>query len=360
MIKPWHEWIFILFPGGGETKALEECTDDQYVEHIKTLIGDASVSVDVLGISKWIINEIVAEQYSRGNVFCLGDAVHRHPPMNGLGANTCIQDAYNLAWKVAYVERGLASSDLLETYNTERQPVGLGIVTRANEAFGFQSAVWQAMGITTDKIPDRKAALDELAASTEGGRIRRKAFHDAIRNTNMEFQGLGIEMGQYYQSNAVINETVDGVPVSDPRHKDTQVLRYVPSTQPGRRLPHVWLNSACPTEFSTSTQDLAGKGRFCIFTGHGGQGWKTAAANVRSNRKLDVSVHTIGFGLEWEDVYFDWENVRGVEESGCVLVRPDRIVAWRCAETLSDVEKCTKKLMDVLGQILGWKIPIPV
>src|SRR5947209_13662549 len=65
--------------------------------------------------------------------FCLGDAVHRHPPFNGLGSNTCIQDAFNLAWKVAYVHKNLASPSLLESYNAERQPVGLGVITRANQ-----------------------------------------------------------------------------------------------------------------------------------------------------------------------------------------------------------------------------------
>jgi 2-polyprenyl-6-methoxyphenol hydroxylase-like FAD-dependent oxidoreductase len=53
-----------------------------------------------------MINDIVATKYAKGNVFCLGDAVHRHPPSNGLGSNTCVQDAYNLAWKVAYVLQG--------------------------------------------------------------------------------------------------------------------------------------------------------------------------------------------------------------------------------------------------------------
>ena len=65
--------------------------------------------------------------------FCMGDAVHRHPPVFGLGSNTCIQDAYNLAWKVAMVTKGKASPDLLETYNNERQPIGHWLVKWSNE-----------------------------------------------------------------------------------------------------------------------------------------------------------------------------------------------------------------------------------
>lgn len=56
--------------------------------------------------------------------------MHRHPPFNGLGSNTCIQDAYNLAWKIAFVHRGLASPELLKTYSQERQPVGKSVITR--------------------------------------------------------------------------------------------------------------------------------------------------------------------------------------------------------------------------------------
>ena len=81
------------------------------------------------------------------NRHCLGDAVHRHPPNHGLGSNTCIQDAHNLAWKVAYVHKGinelessrscaaadsdsgLASPRILDSYSEERQPVGLDVVT---------------------------------------------------------------------------------------------------------------------------------------------------------------------------------------------------------------------------------------
>ena len=79
--------------------------------------------------------------------FCLGDAVHRHPPIFGLGSNTCIQDAYNLAWKVAMVVKGKASQALLDTYNTERQPVGHDLVKWSNELLRNHATVWGAIGM---------------------------------------------------------------------------------------------------------------------------------------------------------------------------------------------------------------------
>lgn len=106
MIQPWTEWMFILFP----TPTFDSGANlphAEYADHIRDLIGDRTIAIDIHGVSKWTINETYAETYQDERVFLLGDAVHRHPPMNGLGSNTCIQDAYNLAWKVAYVDKGL-------------------------------------------------------------------------------------------------------------------------------------------------------------------------------------------------------------------------------------------------------------
>jgi len=108
MVKPWHEWLCIIFTEPGAERKVR--SPEEYMPRIREFIGDDSVEVTVKVISTWVINETAAEVYSKGNVFCLGDAVHRHPPNHGLGSNTCIQDAHNLAWKVAYVEKGKTSS----------------------------------------------------------------------------------------------------------------------------------------------------------------------------------------------------------------------------------------------------------
>jgi hypothetical protein len=137
--------MFILLPAPGT--ALDfHATDEEYLNQCKKIFGDDSIPVEILGVSKWFINEIVAEYYSDGTVhvsdrivaslifliltifnsFYLGDTIHRHPPFNGLDSNTCIQDAFNLAWKIAYVEKGIAGRSLLDSFNAERQPVRPG------------------------------------------------------------------------------------------------------------------------------------------------------------------------------------------------------------------------------------------
>jgi len=120
LIRPHDQWMFIFLPPLG-TKLDPEPTEDEYLQRIKDYIGDPNIPARIRGVSKWNINEIYAEVYNNEaqSIFCLGDAVHRHPPNNGLGSNTCIQDAFNLAWKVAYVMKGLASPSLLSTFTPE-------------------------------------------------------------------------------------------------------------------------------------------------------------------------------------------------------------------------------------------------
>lgn len=272
--------------------------------------------------------------------------------MNGLGSNTCIQDAFNLAWKVAYVHRGLAPPSLLDSYSIERQPVGRSIITRANQAFRDHFSIWDALGTLPKDIESRRRILDELKEDTPEGRKRRRALQAAITQTSHEFHGLGIEMGQVYTGPGIYNKDEKNAYARSGAAANDDVLHYIPSTYPGCRLPHVWLNKAIPAE-AISTIDLSGHGAFTIFTGIGGDGWKRAAETVSAQLGVPINVHSIGFRQDWEDVYFDWEKLRGVDESGAILVRPDRFVAWR-AESLPDSnETCESTLLRVVETILG-------
>lgn len=112
MVKPWDEWVFIMFPIPGYKPEVPP-THEQWMKRIWQIIGDETVDIEIINVSKWLVNNIWAEKYAKGHVFCLGDAVHRHPPVNGLGSNTCIQDAFNLAWKIAYVLKGVPKVSFL-------------------------------------------------------------------------------------------------------------------------------------------------------------------------------------------------------------------------------------------------------
>ena len=131
MVRPWNKWLSIY--GYDVKDGPPDLNHEQAADIVRGLIGDQGIDVKVTKLSYWTVNNMVARRYAKGRVFCMGDAVHRHPPSNGLGSNTSIQDAYNLAWKLKLVLEGKAADSLLDTYNEERQPVGRQIVTRGQQ-----------------------------------------------------------------------------------------------------------------------------------------------------------------------------------------------------------------------------------
>lgn len=271
--------------------------------------------------------------------------------MNGLGSNTCIQDAYNLAWKIAYVHRGLAGPALLSTYSEERQPVGQTVVARANQAFRDHFDLWEALGMLEPQVDDRRRVFGVLLEPGAQGSQRRQEFRRGIQKTTEEFHGLGVEMGQRYRGQAIHDADEPSPLKPSGRAAENAVLYYEANTYPGSRLPHAWLNRAKPTA-PTSTMDVAGHGRFVLLTGCGGEAWKGAAAMVSAALGVPLEAHSIGFRQDWEDFYFEWERLRGVQESGAVLVRPDRFVAWRADEVIGGEDACADKLGRVMRSIL--------
>ncbi|KAF9890646.1 hypothetical protein FE257_005777 [Aspergillus nanangensis] len=313
------------------------------------IVGNDDLPIDILDVSKWYINEIIAEYYSQGSIFCLGDAVHRHPPFNGLGSNTCIQDAFNLAWKVKLVERGVAGRALLDTYSLERQPVGHGVVTRANQGIRDHLPVWHELGLLEKTPEERVDSMRRLSDATREARERRKRLYNALESTSHEFHALGIEMNHRYTSTAIISR--DEKPnAQPPKEPQDPILHHSSSTWPGSRLPHAWLNTRIPQQKHTSTIDLAGHGVFCLLTGIGGGRWKEAAWKVGQDVGLEIRAYSIGWGQDYEDIYRDWERKREVTEQGCVLIRPDRYVACRSMDMVGD---CEDWLRSVLVIILG-------
>ena len=345
MVRAWNEFVVSLHPAKKDGKDFEP-TEEEVLKRLYQMIGDSSVEVEILSTFRWTINDQTARSWQRGRVLCIGDATHRHPPINGLGSNTCISDAFNLAWKLAYVLKGKASPSLLNTLTTERKPVGDGIVRRANSGMEAHRALWDLMGTTPEA---RETAVKTLESPTNEGADMREKWRAALEATDLEFQALGIQMNQIYaDTTAIVIEPGDKSP--DISSMDL-VKEQVISTFPGFHLPHVWLaaNGQAPC---ISTLDLCGKGAFTMFTGIGGGAWLQAAEEVSSKMGIDINAYTIGFRCDFMDCYRDWFRVRGVEETGVVLVRPDHFVAWRY-QSLEDLTSPGVKLEAVLSSILG-------
>ncbi len=196
--------------------------------------------------------------------------------------------------------------------------------------------------------------MQELGAATPEGRKRRAALQMALESTQHEFSAIGIEMNQdYTASPAVCQDTSNSAPTAAVLSANPDpVLHHTRSTVPGWRLPHVWLTSAIPGK-PVSTIELAGKGGFTLFTGIGGEAWKKAAVKVSASLDVPIRAVSIGWDQDYEDTYSGWTAIRGVDESGIVLVRPDRFVAWRHESMEGDDEWAAGKLLVAMKKVLA-------
>ncbi|MFI6253947.1 FAD-dependent oxidoreductase [Streptomyces sp. NPDC051016] len=339
-VRPWTEWLIVW--GYDVTAGAPDLTTEYAESVVRQLIGDDEIPVTVKSSSAWTVNEMYAETYSSGRVFCAGDAVHRHPPSNGLGSNTSIQDSYNLAWKLKLVLDGTAGPRLLDTYTAERAPVGRQIVTRANKSIGETAPIFEALDGLTPQTPEQLwANIAARKDATEAAGKQRARLRDAIAHKVYEFNAHGVDLNQRYSAESSTAVVPDGTP--DPGFARDPELYHQPSSRPGAKLPHAWITSGTRT---VSTLDTVGKGRFTLLTGIGGEGWLRAARA----RSLDIATVVIGPGQEYEDPYGDWARLSEVSDAGALLVRPDGYVAFRHA---SAAEDAAEVLARALGRILG-------
>ena len=343
MIRPWNEWLIVW---GYDINEPAPDVDEAFATSVaRQLVGDPELEIDLLSASVWTVNDAYATHMQKGRVFIMGDAAHRHPPSNGLGSNTSIQDAFNLAWKLAAVLKGQAGAGLLDSYSEERAPVAKQIVTRANQSIGEFGPIFEALGMTggTD-IEAIKANMDARCDASPEGEAQREALRQAIAFKKYEFDAHGVEMNQRYASGAVVT---DGQP--EPAFTEDAELHYHPTTWPGARLPHVWV-FARDTGAPVSTLDLCGQGAFTVFTGIGGEAWCAAAAAVGAALGVEIRCHVIGPRQAFVDHVGDWARACEITDTGCLLVRPDHHIAWR-SPMMNDAPEA--ELERVLSKILA-------
>jgi 2,4-dichlorophenol 6-monooxygenase len=340
-VRPWNEWLIVW--GYDVEGGPPDLTEEYALSVVRKLVGDDEIPVTIKSSSAWTVNEMYAEKYSSGRVFCAGDACHRHPPSNGLGSNTSIQDSYNLAWKLKLVLDGTASPSLLDTYGDERAPIGRQVVLRANKSIRETAPIFEALGGLSPQTPEQ--LWRNIAArkdATPEAEEQRERLREAIAFKVYEFNAHGVDLNQRYSSAAIVP---DGTP--DPGFERDPELYVQPTTRPGVKLPHAWITAGTR---NLSTLDLGGQGRFTLITGIGGEPWAEAARIVGKELGLEIATAVIGPGQEYEDPYGDWARLREIGDSGALLVRPDNHVAFRRHDAAGDV---TASLGDALRRILG-------
>ncbi|MEQ6247265.1 FAD-dependent monooxygenase [Sulfitobacter sp. HNIBRBA3233] len=342
MIRPWNEWLIVW--GYDINEPAPDVTPEYATEVARQLVGDPELEIELLSANTWTVNNAYATQMQNGRVFIMGDAAHRHPPSNGLGSNTSIQDAFNLCWKLAAVLKGQAGQGLLDSYTAERAPVAKKIVTRANQSIGEFGPIFDALGLTGSVDPVKmQQNMDARTEANAAAEKQRAALREAIAFKKYEFDCHGVEMNQRYSSDAVVT---DGQ--LEPAFSMDEELHYHPTTWPGARLPHVWVFTSQGQK--VSTLDLAGHGAFSLLTGIGGEAWEDAARAISAELGVTVNVHLIGPRRAIQDHTGDWARVSEIRDSGCILVRPDHHVAWRADEMVKDPETELRRVLTTILQ----------
>ena len=121
-------------------------TEERCLEFVRVALGSDEVPITIENIMPWKAQADVADRFQHERIFLAGDAAHVMPPNGGFGGNTGVQDAHNLAWKLAMVLKGKAGPELLATYESERRPVALFTVEQAYARYVTRTAPYLGTG----------------------------------------------------------------------------------------------------------------------------------------------------------------------------------------------------------------------
>jgi 2,4-dichlorophenol 6-monooxygenase len=336
--KHSEEWAFHFAFLPTDDSDLDE---QAILAKIRELLAVGDLDITIKRISHWSVQGTVADKYQEGRVFLIGDAAHRHPPTSGLGLNTCIQDAHNLAWKLAAVIKQQAEQSLLDTYAVERQPIGIRVVDWAMFTLQNHFVIDAGMGLMPIPTPPEmhRAIFETFFADSPMGASRRARFKEAVDTQRTEFQAHDLDIGFAYPAGAIVP---DGsvAPATDPMGSI-----YHPTTRPGHRLPHAWLEH---NGTRVSTHDLTGpEGGFVIITGTQSDVWTAAAAAAAEKFGIEILVAAIG--RDYADTEGQWAQVCEIADDGAILVRPDNHIAWRSSSAPSDASEV---LLRAVGTVL--------
>ena len=267
-----------------------DTSESRLIELVRAGAGVPDLEVRIDGVARWRATTDVAQRFHDGRVFLAGDAAHLMPPNGGFGGNTGIADAYDIAWKLALVIKGVAAPELLSTYDTERRPVGAMTVEQAYSRYVTRTAPYLG-------------ATDYQPIATD----------------------LEIELGYVYRSATIVAEDLDddGTGHDDPRRTHAR---------PGSRAPHLWVEL---DGRQLSTLDLFGR-CFVLLAAEDGADWCDAARKAAAQHDgLDLEAYCVG-GADLRLLNASFTDAYGVSDSGAVLVRPDGFVAWRATSMSND------------------------
>ncbi len=269
-------------PAKPDTNVSANSSEARCIELVRSAVGVPDAPVGITQVVPWRCVAENADSYRSGRVFLAGDAAHTMPPNGGFGGNTGVQDAHNLAWKLAMVLKGQAGARLLDTYDAERQPLG---------------------GLTCEQAYSRY--------------VRRSAPYLGLDTVAPLVDEWRMEIGHKYHSSAIVSEPDDDGTL----HEDPFQSRG----RSGTRAPHLPVERA---GMPCSTLDLFNR-NFVLLAGAAGDAWCDAARAAGRRCGVTVDAYRVGPGGDVVDSAGAFTNSYGLSPAGAVLVRPDGFVAWR-------------------------------
>ncbi|MGE5132639.1 MAG: FAD-dependent monooxygenase [Gemmatimonadota bacterium] len=292
--------IVAAYPSAPWANVAEGITTERALALLRAAIGVPGIPVTIKDVATWRAVADGADRYQDGRVFLAGDAAHVVPPNGGFGGNTGVQDAHNLAWKLALVLRGQARPGLLATYDAERRPVGDLTVEQAYARYVTRVAPYLGADTMQPLVDD-----------------------------------FSMEIGYRYQSAAVMPGPGD----SPALHEHPRESRG----RPGSRAPHVFLSRQGER---ISALDLFGRD-FVLLAGPGGGAWCTAAAAAAGRLGLPLTAWQVGSG-GLADPGGQFPDGYGISPAGAVLVRPDGFVGWRAPDATGAGEELMRHVLETL------------
>ncbi|TFE36514.1 2-polyprenyl-6-methoxyphenol hydroxylase [Paraburkholderia dipogonis] len=300
----WHTWI--MRPGFSGLLVSPDASRTDYVLHRpfaprkgETLesIVDAAIgqklSYEIVQSGPWRPQFLVARSFGRKRVFIAGDATHQYMPTGGLGMNTGVTEAHNLAWKLAAMVNGWGGPLLMQSYEAERLPIA-----RRNRDHVKKCAA--AVVESQFDAPDIQLGASALAQASRAAIATQ--FESKVSRL---YEALGVEIGYRYRNASTIVPDSSSEPPSDD-------VRYEPTTWPGSRLPNAFDREG------TALLDRVPYRSFVLFG---------SDAHVGEIEPLSQAAALANVPLTWLSV--DEPHLRTLLETRFVLVRPDQHVCWR-------------------------------
>jgi len=286
-----------------EEETLADYPEARCLQLIRAAVGIPDLPVRIKAVLTYEAVALVADRFQQGRAFLVGDAARAQPPSGGLGGNTGIAEAHNLAWKLAAVLRGEAGEALLATYDAERRPVA-------------------------DYTAEQTALLSQQRA-TEG-------------SAGVTVDPVVVNTGYCYREGAIVREAGD----------ENLPLAQRPDQwkgEPGTHAPYIVFEREGK---SISTLDLFGA-HFVLLVGPDGQQWKSAAHSVQEALHVPLDIYQIGGeAADLIDTGNTFCDAYGITAAGAALVRPDGFIGWRSQGAGEKEQDAEQALTQVLSTLL--------